>query len=65
MSEFLSSLHTFDAVARPVFATMVLAAVTTVYVQTEMSAQQEQNAMDQYLRFDTPLKRTFLDYYPM
>eukprot|EP00588_Corethron_pennatum_P035372 CAMPEP_0194346670 /NCGR_PEP_ID=MMETSP0171-20130528/105557_1 /TAXON_ID=218684 /ORGANISM="Corethron pennatum, Strain L29A3" /LENGTH=162 /DNA_ID=CAMNT_0039113829 /DNA_START=475 /DNA_END=963 /DNA_ORIENTATION=- len=65
MSELLYSLHAFDAVARPVFATMFLAAVTTVYVQMEMSAQQEQNAMDQYSRFDTSPQRTFLDYYPL
>jgi len=53
MSELLYSLHAFDAVARPVFATMFLSAATTVYVQTATSAAQGQNAMDQYSRFDT------------
>jgi len=53
MLELIYSLRAFDTVACPVFATMFLAAVTTVYVQTETSAQQGQNAMDQYSRFDT------------
>lgn len=45
LSDLHSLLHAFDAVARLVFATMFLTALTTVYVQMDASALEGENAM--------------------
>mmetsp|Transcript_32888 Transcript_32888/g.75693 ORF Transcript_32888/g.75693 Transcript_32888/m.75693 type:complete len:537 (-) Transcript_32888:228-1838(-) len=53
-SEVLYSLHAFDAVARPVFITIVLAAASTNYIQTESSRTSGESALGAYITFQIP-----------